>query len=64
MFICGSLGRGSEIRIVTPSGELRATLSAPPCWLTIWCATDSPKPVPVSLVVKKGSKTRSRLSSR
>jgi len=55
--------RGSEIRTVAPSGELRAMVSIPPCCLMIWSATDRPKPEPDSFVVKKGSKTLSMLSS-
>jgi hypothetical protein len=56
-------GKRAARRTVIPWAELRAIVSIPSCWLTIWCATESPRPVPLFFVVKKGSKILSRFFS-
>ena len=45
-----------------PRLELDEIVMEPPWALTILCVNESPKPVPSDLVVKKGSKIRSRFS--
>ena len=63
----------STLGVGTPPGLLvvevaagwLCTLTAPSCALMMPCTTDNPSPVPcpVGLVVKKGSKMRSRVAS-
>src|SRR5450759_788130 len=51
-----SCRRGSSAENVIPRSEFASAVRIPPCCSTIWCATGNPRPVPLSFVVKNGSK--------